>query len=155
MEHNLTPNTIHIFTDGAIRNRQTDHNTASWGCVMIYNDKYKEISGLLHDSTNNIAELSAPINGLKSLKDTKIPIIIYSDSQYVVNGITTWIYSWMKNGWKHNKIKNKELWIELLEQKNRFPNIFFRWLYGHNGDFFNERADKLCDEELDRYLLDK
>ena len=76
MKPELTPNTIHIFTDGAIRNRQTDHNTASWGCVMIYNDKYKETSGLLHDSTNNIAELSAPINGLKSLKDTKIPIIL-------------------------------------------------------------------------------
>jgi len=152
MKPELTPNTIHIFTDGAIRNRQTDRNTASWGCVMIYNDKYKEISGLLHDSTNNIAELSAPINGLKSLKDTKIPIVVYCDSQYVVNGITTWIYGWIKNGWKHGKVKNKELWIELLKQKNRFPNISFLWVRGHDDNYFNERADKLCNEELDRYL---
>ncbi len=155
MKHNLAPNIIHIYCDGAIRNRQTDHNTASWGCVMIYNDKYKEISGLLHDSTNNIAELSAPINGLKSLKDTKIPIIVYSDSQYVVYGITTWIYNWIEKNWKHGKVKNKESWVELLEQKNRFKNISFSWVRGHDNNYFNERADKLCNEELDRYLLDK
>lgn len=153
MKPELEKNIIHIYSDGAIRNRQTDHNTASWGCVMIYNDKYKEISGLLHDSTNNIAELSAPINGLKSLKDTKIPTIVYCDSQYVVNGITTWIYGWMKNSWKHGKIKNKELWLELLEQKNRFPNISFSWVKGHlKEDNYNNRVDKLCNEELDRYL---
>lgn len=152
MKPELEKNIIHIFTDGAIRNRQTDHNTASWGCVMIYNNKYKEISGLLHDSTNNIAELSAPINALKSLKDTKIPIIIYCDSQYVVYGITNWINNWLDNNWKHGKVKNKEFWIELLEQKNRFSNIKFEWLYGHNGNFYNERADQLCNEELDRYL---
>jgi ribonuclease HI len=146
---------IEIYTDGGIRNRQTEHNVAIWACVLLYKNNYKEISGLLHDSTNNIAELSAPINGLKSLKRTDIPVMVYSDSQYVVYGIETWIYNWIEKNWKEGKknpVKNKQYWQQLLEQKNRFDNINFSWVRGHDENKYNNRADEICNEEMDKYL---
>lgn len=89
-----------------------------WGAVLMYQDQKKEISGGKKDTTNNIMELTAVIEGLKLLKHP-CKVSLYSDSAYVVNGfLQGWIYNWIKKGWKTadgSPVKNKELWQELYE----------------------------------------
>ncbi len=95
-------------------------------------------------------ELLGPINALKKIsemtKSKAADIEIFTDSTYVKNGITNWIKNWEKNGWKSSNkspIKNKELWIELRDQVVRHK-VTWRWVKGHNGDHYNERADELA-----------
>ena len=110
----MTDNILHIYTDGACRGNP---GKGGWGAWLVYNETEKELYGFSADTTNNIMELTAVIEALKSLK-RKCPIIITTDSTYVKNGINDWIYSWKKNNWKtanKKSVKNKELWMELDE----------------------------------------
>ena len=90
-------------------------------------------------------ELKATIEALKAIKHPS-KIKLYTDSQYVKNGITEWIINWKKNGWKtanKKKVSNKELWIELDENVS-FHNVEWFWVKGHSGNHYNEIADKLA-----------
>lgn len=131
-----------IYTDGACSGNP---GKGGWGAVLSYKGKEKEIYGGNPDTTNNQMELTAVIKALESLKKT-CDIDLYTDSQYVKNGINEWINNWKQNNWRTaNKktVKNQELWQELDELVNKH-NINWHWVKGHSGDEYNERADMLA-----------
>jgi ribonuclease HI len=133
---------IEIYTDGACSGNP---GKGGWGAILLYKEHQKEISGCLAQTTNNQMELMAVIEALKIVKKT-IEIIIYTDSIYVKDGITKWIFNWKKNGWRTaNKkpVKNLELWQELdLLAANH--QITWKWVKGHSGNKYNEVADQLA-----------
>jgi len=138
----LTKDIIKIYTDGACSGNP---GKGGWGAILLYQDKEKTINGFDPETTNNRMELIAVIEALKIIKKN-IKIEIYTDSNYVKDGITKWIFSWKKNGWKNSKkqvVKNADLWqeLDLLVQKY---NVEFFWVKGHNGDKYNEIADELA-----------
>ena len=138
---------IRIYTDGACRGNP---GPGGWGAVLIYEDYRKEIYGGSLLTTNNIMELTAVIESLKKIKFTS-SIIITTDSKYVKDGITKWIYNWKKKNWKTaNKkpVKNKELWIE-LDNSIQDHKITWEWVKGHSGHTENVRADFLANKGID------
>ena len=143
---------IKLYTDGGCRGNQSDNNIGGWGAYMVYGDVSKEIKGGEINTTNNIMELKGCIEGLKAIKNKTLPVEVYLDSAYVLNGITNWIEGWKKKGWRTaNKkpVLNKELWIELDSERNKFNNIEFIKVKGHAGNEGNEMADRLCNEAMD------
>lgn len=139
---------IEIYTDGACSGNP---GPGGYGIVIIYSDgtKYK-MSGYEADTTNNKMELLGPITALKMLvhhNKNSNDIILYSDSSYLINGITKWINGWKRNGWKtSNKtnVKNKELWQSLDTLMPKFKSIKWVWVKGHNDNEYNEFCDKLA-----------
>lgn len=117
-----------------------------WGTILIYKDVEKEISGGNPQTTNNIMEITAVIEGLKMLK-YKCDVEIYSDSAYVVNAFNNkWIYGWIKNNWiNSNKepVKNKELWQELYLLVKKHEVKFIK-VKGHSDNKYNNRCDELA-----------
>ena len=145
--------TIKIYTDGGCRGNQNNKNIGAWGVYMEYGDLKKELSGGAVDTTNNIMELTGCIEGLKAVKNKSLPVEVYLDSAYVLNGITSWIENWKKKGWRTaNKkpVLNKELWVELDALKSQFTNIKFIKVKGHADNPGNNRADALCNETMDK-----
>lgn len=143
------PNKIEIYTDGACSGNP---GNGGWGAVLLYNGHEKKISGSANDTTNNRMELMAVIQGLKSIKNNKLPITVFTDSKYVQNGITSWIHSWKKNGWKSSNkkpVKNVDLWQDLDQASHGF-NIDWQWVKGHSGNKYNEIADNLATEAIKR-----
>ena len=137
---------VRIFTDGACKGNP---GPGGWGAIIRFKDKEKEINGYNSLTTNNIMELTAVIESLKIINKS-FNIEITTDSKYVKNGISTWIYNWKNNGWKtasKKPVKNKELWVELdsLIQKH---HIDWKWVKGHSGHIENERADELANEAI-------
>ena len=135
-------NEVTIYTDGACSGNP---GKGGWGAILIYAKEKKYMSGSKQLTTNNQMELTATIEALKAiLKPSNIAL--YTDSQYVKNGITSWIFNWKKNGWKTaNKkpVANKDLWIELEEYVD-FHSVNWFWVKGHSGDHYNEIADELA-----------
>jgi ribonuclease HI len=151
-------NKITIYTDGAARGNP---GPAGFGVVIINyelgitNYKITELGGASKHATNNQMELTAPIEALKYLhkissssarKDLAVEVEIFSDSKYVILGITEWIFNWQKNDWRNaakKPVLNKELWIELYELSSRFQ-IKWNYVKGHSGYKWNERADEIA-----------
>jgi ribonuclease HI len=139
---------IEIFTDGACSGNP---GPGGWGAVLRYGKAEKELSGGMAETTNNQMELMATIESLKSLK-RKCEVDITTDSSYVKDGITKWIFNWKKNGWKTaNKkpVKNQELWQELDEMTQKH-SVNWHWVKGHAGHPENERADDLAVAEVQK-----
>jgi len=140
---------VTIYTDGACSGNP---GPGGWGTILMYKDIKKEISGGNKNTTNNVMELTAVIEGLKMLK-FPCEVKIYSDSAYVVNAFTQkWIYGWLKNGWKtSNKedVKNKELWQELYEF-TKIHNIEFIKVKGHSDNEYNNRCDELARNAINK-----
>ena len=132
-----------IYTDGACSGNP---GPGGWGSILMYKGNKKEISGGNHDTTNNIMELTAVIEGLKLLK-FPCKVKLYSDSAYVVNAFNQkWIYGWLKNGWKNSSkdpVKNKELWQELYEL-TKIHEVEFIKVKGHADNEYNNRCDELA-----------
>jgi len=126
---------IHIYTDGAC---SVNTRRGGWG-VYIKGEEIN-LSGNLEDTTNNQMEMTAVIEALKYYK-TRQNITIYSDSIYVIKGITEWISGWKKKDWK--KVKNKDLWVE-IDRLNQFHNVSWKHVPAHSGVEGNEIADKLA-----------
>lgn len=142
-----------VYCDGACSGNQFDENIGGWGAVLKYKDKVKEICGGEKNTTNNIMELTAAIKALETIKTTEIPIQMYIDSAYVVNGMNEWIQGWIKRGWrKSNKkpVENKELWIKLNELRNKQSSVEFIKVKGHDGVELNELADALANQGMDQ-----
>ena len=140
-------NLVQIFTDGACKGNP---GPGGWGAIMKYGDHVKELNGYSAETTNNIMELTAVIEALKSLT-RPCAIILTTDSNYVKNGITQWIHNWKKKGWKTaNKkpVKNKECWLQLDVEVQRHQ-IKWKWVKGHSGHPENERADELANEAVE------
>ena len=120
---------VTIYTDGACSGNP---GPGGWGAMLMYKGNKKEISGGKENTTNNVMELTAVIEGLKLLK-FPCKVKLYSDSAYVVNAfIQKWIYGWIKNGWKNSSkepVKNKELWQELYELTKTHEVEFIKDIY--------------------------
>ncbi|MDC6267259.1 ribonuclease HI [Lysinibacillus fusiformis] len=143
---------IIIYTDGACSGNQNETNFGGWGVVLRQGKNTKKLFGGAVNTTNNKMELQGAIEGLKALNKTNIPVELYSDSNYVIQGITTWIHGWKKKGWKNaskKPVENKELWIELDRLKSKFKDIQFIKVKGHNGVELNELADDLASKGVD------
>ena len=133
---------ITIYTDGSCL---TNPGNGGWAAIISQNGKIKKITGSEKNTTNNRMELLAPINALKGIKSGP-KIKIYTDSQYVKNGITEWINTWLSNDWKTSKkedVKNKDLWIELYNL-TKFLDIQWIWVKAHDGNPLNEEVDLLA-----------
>ncbi len=132
-----------IYTDGACSGNP---GPGGWGSILMFKDKKKEISGKLSETTNNIMEITAVIEGLKLLK-YPCKVSIYSDSAYVVNAFDKgWIYNWLRNGWKtsgKDPVKNRELWQELYEL-TKIHDVKFIKVKGHSDNEYNNRCDELA-----------
>ena len=132
-----------IYTDGACSGNP---GPGGWGTILMYEGPKKEISGGQKNTTNNVMEITAVIEGLKLLKYPCI-VEIYSDSAYVVNAFNQhWISNWKKNGWKNSKkedVKNRELWEE-LESLLKPHDVTFIKVKGHSDNEFNNRCDELA-----------
>jgi len=136
-----------IYTDGACSGNP---GPGGWGAVILNEEENDiNISGKEQSTTNNRMELVAPIMALKKIKKNS-KIIIYTDSIYLKNGITTWIKNWEKNGWKNaNKkpVKNKDLWLTLNELSKEHV-IDWKWVKAHAGNKYNGIADKLATDAI-------
>lgn len=134
---------VTIYTDGACSGNP---GPGGWGSILMYKDNKKEISGGKKDTTNNVMELTAVIEGLKLLK-FPCKVKLYSDSAYVVNAFNQkWIYGWLKNGWKNSSkepVKNKELWQELYNL-TKVHEVEFIKVKGHADNEYNNRCDELA-----------
>ena len=135
---------VEIFTDGACKGNP---GPGGWGAVIRYGKHEKELSGGESNTTNNRMELMAAIEALNALT-RPCQVILSTDSNYVKDGITKWIFGWQKNGWKtadRKPVKNADLWQALLEAVRRHQ-IEWRWVRGHAGHAENERADQLASD---------
>lgn len=133
---------IEIFTDGACLNNP---GPGGWGAILRCGNREKEIHGGEPATTNNRMELTAAIKGLQSLRRPSA-VRLYTDSQYLRNGITKWITSWKRNGWRtaqKQPVKNDDLWRE-LDSLAREHDVEWFWVKGHAGHPENERADQLA-----------
>ena len=133
---------INIYTDGACSGNP---GKGGWGVVILDNNKEILLNGGDQLTTNNKMELTATIKALEYF-EIKKDLIIYTDSKYVKDGIESWIINWKKNGWKTSTkkiVKNKELWMQLDNLINKH-NVKWKWIKGHSGFEFNEKADELA-----------
>lgn len=138
----MTKKHVKIYTDGACSGNP---GPGGWGAILVYGDKEKELSGYEADTTNNRMELMAVIGALEKLKAPCI-VDLYSDSTYVLKGISEWLPGWKARGWKtadKKPVKNVEYW-QRLEQAANGHSIKWHWVKGHNGHVMNERADELA-----------
>lgn len=137
-----------IYTDGACSGNP---GPGGWAAVLLFEGNKKEISGGKKNTTNNIMELTAIIEGLKALKE-ECEVEIYSDSAYSVNAFNQgWIYNWMKKGWKKadgSKVKNQELWQELYELTKKHKVVFNK-VKGHSDVKLNNRCDELARKAIE------
>ena len=136
-----------VYTDGACSGNP---GPGGWGAVILDEENNEvKISGKEKSTTNNRMELMASIMALKKIKKNS-EIIIYTDSTYLKNGITTWIKNWEKNGWKSvNKksVKNKDLWVK-LNKLSKEQIIDWKWVKAHAGNKYNEIADGLATKAI-------
>ena len=131
-----------IFTDGACLGNP---GPGGWGVLLRWRGVEKELSGGEADTTNNRMELMAAIKGIEALKLSPAADL-YTDSKYVIDGITKWIAGWKKNGWRtaaKKPVKNKDLW-QHLEQALDGHEVAWHWVKGHAGHAENERVDDLA-----------
>ena len=138
---------LYAYTDGACSGNP---GPGGWGVLMVAKEgssviKTRDLSGGTVETTNNQMELTAAIMALEALeKPTKITIV--TDSSYVKDGITKWIFAWKRNGWKtaaKKSVKNEELW-KRLENATQIHDVSWEWIKGHAGHLENERADELA-----------
>ncbi|MAU97590.1 MAG: ribonuclease HI [Fulvimarina sp.] len=133
---------VEIFTDGACSGNP---GPGGWGAILRFRGQEKELKGGEPDTTNNRMELLAAISALKAL-NRACAVDLYSDSNYMRDGITKWIFGWKKKGWRTadgKPVKNVELWQQLEAEKDRH-DVTFHWVRGHAGHAENERADELA-----------
>ena len=144
-------NDIVIYTDGGCSGNP---GPGGWGAVILADGKDLRISCGEHNTTNNRMELMAAISALSTVANTpdfnNRPVSVYADSQYVKNGITSWITNWKKNGWRtaaKKPVLNQDLW-QKLDALNSSLNVSWNWVKGHAGIEYNEVCDQLCQTEI-------
>jgi ribonuclease HI len=143
------PFAVQIFTDGACSGNP---GPGGWGAVLRSGDSEKELSGGEPDTTNNRMELMAAISALEALK-RPCRVELYTDSNYVKDGITRWIHNWRRNGWRtadRKPVKNADLW-QRLDLLMGTHEVDWRWVRGHAGHVENERADQLARDAMEPY----
>jgi ribonuclease HI len=139
-----------MYTDGACKGNP---GPGGWGVLLVADGREKELFGGEPATTNNRMELTAVIRGLASLT-RECEVDVYTDSQYVKNGIQTWIHGWKRNGWKtsdRKPVKNAELWRELDAAAGQH-RVRWHWVKGHSDHVENARADALANRGVDAVL---
>jgi ribonuclease HI len=143
----LTHPVVDIYTDGACRGNP---GPGGWAALLLMGEHEREISGAEAQTTNNRMELTAVIRALEALK-RPIKGRIYTDSQYVRQGILEWVPNWKKRGWKtadKKPVKNQDLWVA-LDELVRGHELEWHWVKGHSGNVGNERVDALANRAID------
>jgi ribonuclease HI len=144
----LTP--VELWTDGACRGNP---GPGGWAAILISKGQEKILSGSEALTTNNRMELTAAIRGLEALT-RRCLVLLHTDSQYVMKGITEWLPDWKRRDWRtadRKPVKNVDLWQELDAQVQRH-RVDWRWVRGHAGVARNEQVDRLANEAIDRML---
>ncbi|AKR54534.1 ribonuclease H [Youhaiella tibetensis] len=137
---------VTIHTDGACSGNP---GPGGWGAILEYGGKRKELKGGEALTTNNKMELTAAIEALSALK-RPCKVELYTDSQYVKNGVQGWVHNWKRNGWRtadKKPVKNVELW-QALDAAVQRHDVSWHWVKGHAGHDLNERADELANEGM-------
>jgi len=143
---------VTIYSDGGC---SPNPGFGAWAVLLMFKHESgevvkKELTGFNPDTTNNQMELTAAIQALEAL-NTGCIVNFYTDSEYVKNGITTWMKGWIKNGWRtasKQPVKNQDLW-ERLNLATQRHTIQWHWTRGHAGDEYNERVDFLVNQTRD------
>jgi ribonuclease HI len=138
---------VEIYTDGACRGNP---GVGGWGALLRFRDRELELFGGEPATTNNRMELTAAIRALEALK-RRCEVALYTDSQYVRQGITTWLADWKRRDWRtsdRKPVKNQDLWQELDALASKH-DIAWHWVRGHTGHPENERADALANRGID------
>jgi ribonuclease HI len=133
---------VQLITDGACIGNP---GPGGWAAILRHGSRTREMHGYAPQTTNNRMELTAAIEGLRALKET-CDIEVVTDSEYVKNGITTWIHGWKRNGWKtasKKPVVNQDLWMELDDLASRHK-IRWTWTKGHADHEDNNRCDELA-----------
>ena len=142
----MNKETVYIYTDGSCKGNP---GPGGYGCILKYKDRTKELKGHEKETTNNKMELMAAIVALSALKKPS-RVVLSTDSQYLMNGITKWVDSWIRRGWlttAKKQVKNKDMWEKLLRLSEKHT-IDWKWVKGHDGHPENERCDKLANEAI-------
>ncbi|NCP18544.1 MAG: ribonuclease HI [Erythrobacter sp.] len=135
---------VQIFTDGACKGNP---GPGGWGALLRKGSTEKELSGAEANTTNNRMEMTAAIEGLSAL-NRACKVDLYTDSKYVIDGITKWLPGWKKRGWKtasKQPVKNEDLWRQLSDLTARH-SVTWHWVKGHSGHAENERVDRLASD---------
>jgi ribonuclease HI len=143
----MTEAAVEIYADGACKGNP---GRGGWGVLLRAGGREREIFGGEAQTTNNRMELTAVIEGLRSLKE-RSAVRVYTDSQYVQKGISEWIHSWKRRGWltaDKKPVKNVDLW-KTLDEVARAHQVEWHWVKGHAGHPENERADALANKGID------
>lgn len=138
---------VEIYTDGACRGNP---GVGGWGAILRAGGRERELYGGEPATTNNRMELTAAIRALEALK-RRCEVALYTDSQYVRQGITTWLADWKRRDWRtadRNPVKNQDLW-EVLDALAAKHDVEWHWVRGHDGHPENERADALANRGID------
>ena len=139
-------NRIEIYTDGACSYFSENNRPGGWGFLIVKNNNiiYKNC-GEEEQTTNNRMEIIAILKSIEYCIENNLDnVIIYSDSDYCINTMKTWLYNWLKKDkWKNRQVPNQDLWEYFLSIKDKIQ-IEYRWVRGHNGNKYNEMADKLA-----------
>jgi ribonuclease HI len=141
---------VDIYTDGACRGNP---GPGGWAALLLSGDREREISGAEMLTTNNRMELTAVIRALEALK-RPVKGRIYTDSQYVRQGILEWVPNWKRRGWKtadKKPVKNQDLW-ETLDALAATHDLEWHWVRGHSGNVGNERVDLLANRAIDALM---
>ena len=142
--------TIEIYTDGACKGNP---GPGGWGALLRHNGKERTLKGAEVHTTNNRMELTAAIMALEALT-RPCQVDLYTDSQYLRQGMTEWLVQWKKKGWRNSKkepVKNADLW-QLLDDLAKRHQITWHWVKGHSGHPENDQADALANEAIDELL---
>lgn len=146
----MTPQTVKqiaIYTDGACRGNP---GPGGWAAILVYGEQERELSGYDPATTNNRMELQGAIEGLKALT-ADCEVALYTDSQYVQQGMKSWLANWKRNGWRtadKKPVKNVDLWQQLDALVQRH-HVHWHWVRGHSGHPENERCDQLANAAID------
>jgi len=147
----MSTNIVEIYTDGACRGNP---GPGGWGVRLRYGGQQKDLYGSAKETTNNQMELMAVIQGLESLTRENCEVKVYTDSKYVLEGMTKWLPNWKKQGWKtaaKKPVKNVELW-QRLDKAVSANNVSWQWVKGHSGDEGNDYVDDLANRAIDEML---
>lgn len=143
---------IILYADGG-------HRSSTKASAYSYYLQYQSLEKLegyaVYDKTNNEMEITAVLEGLRAIKNPKLPIKVYSDSQYTIRCLQEkWYLGWERNGWYNSKkepVKNADLWRELIKEVERFPFISYQWTRGHSDDKYNCLVDELNNTKMDEW----
>lgn len=143
------PNHIYIYTDGGIKNNGKEDSIGSHAYILLLNDKKFCHSEAQRNSSSNREEMLAILHALQKLNRKDLPVTVFSDSQYCVNGLNLWMKNWKKKNWKsstNDPVKNRDLWEQLDEIITEFGDLTVLWVRGHDGNEYNEECDRMCQQ---------